>query len=90
MGTYTFWYDVAEYGNANWKGSFTSKEIAENAYEYLCEWETTLKECKVSSGIDTLMHQLHEDYCNGNIEALQLLDTIVDELQYHSIEWFID
>lgn len=85
-----FWYDVAVYGNANWKGDFTAKEIATNAYDYLWDWEYTLKESEVAPGLDTLMHQLHEDYCNGSKEAINLLETIVDELKYNDIEWFID
>ena len=85
-----FWYDVAEYGNVNWKGGFSPKEVAENAYEYLCEWEATVRDRKVTANIDGLMHLLHEDYCNGSAEAIALLDTIVDELKYKGIEWFID
>lgn len=85
-----FWYDVATYGNANWKGNFTPKEIAESTYEYLCEWEATLSECEVTPNIDNLMHQLHEDYCNGSTEALELLESIIKELECHGIKWFID
>lgn len=85
-----FWYDVAVYCNANWKGGFTPKEIAENAFEYWCEWKTTLDSDKVTANIDDLMHQLHEDYCNGNKEPLEFLETIVRELECQGIEWFID
>lgn len=87
---YGFWYDVSQYANDNWKGCFTPKEIAEGAYEYLCEWEGTLKDGKVTSVLDTLMHQLHEDYCNGSNEAVEILNTIVDELVYKGIKWAID
>ena len=85
-----FWYDVAVYGNANWKSEFTPKEIAEGAFEYWCEWKATLDSDEVTVNLDTLMHQLHEDYCNGSKEAINLLETIVDELKYNDIEWFID
>lgn len=37
MLDYSFFYDLAKYCNDNWKGCFTEKEIAENAYEYLLE-----------------------------------------------------
>lgn len=37
---YGFWYDVAKYGNSHWKGSFTTKEIAINAYNYVCEFKS--------------------------------------------------
>lgn len=85
-----FWYSVAEYANENWKGGFTPKEVAEGAYEYLCEWKATLQDDKVTYNLDVLMHQLHEDYCEGSADAIRLLDQIVDELKYKGIEWFID
>lgn len=87
---YEFWYDVATYDNTNWKGNFTPKEIAMNAFEYWCEWKATLDSDKVTANLDTLMQQLHEDYCNGSVEAIKLLEAIVDELKYQGIEWFID
>lgn len=30
-------YCIADYANMNWKGGFAPIEIAENAYNYLCE-----------------------------------------------------
>lgn len=39
MLDYGFWYDVAKYGNENWKGCFSEKEISENAYTYKCEYD---------------------------------------------------
>lgn len=87
---YGFWYDVAEYGNKAWNGKFTEREIAENAFEYWCEWKSTLDSDKVTANLDTLMHQLHEDYCNGSAEALEFLDAIIRELEHQGIEWFID
>lgn len=87
---YGFWWDVAHYGNEAWRGKFSEKEVAENAYEYLCEWKATLDSDKVTASLDVLMHLLHEDYCNGSAEAIKLLTVIVDELKYQGIEWFID
>lgn len=37
--TYEDFYDIAVYGSENWKGSFTPREIACNAYDYLCEFQ---------------------------------------------------
>ena len=82
---YGFWWDIATYGNENWKGFFSPREVAENAYEYLCEWEATISNHDVTPNLDDLMKLLHEDYCNGNVQALDLLTTIVDELQYRDI-----
>ena len=41
MMTYNNFYTIAEYGNENWKGSFTPREIANNAYDYLCEYQAS-------------------------------------------------
>lgn len=38
---YEDFYGIAEYGNANWKGSFTPREVANNAYDYLCEYQAS-------------------------------------------------
>ena len=35
---YADFYDISVYGNENWKGGFTQREIACNAYDYLCEY----------------------------------------------------
>ncbi len=78
---YGFFYDVAEYGNANWKGGFSPKEVAENAYEYLCEWEFTMRIGVATSTIETLMEQLHEDLVNGNEKAEEFLDEIKYQLR---------
>lgn len=41
MLEYSDFYNIAEYGNENWKGSFTPREIANNAYDYLCEYQAS-------------------------------------------------
>lgn len=43
MLDYSFFYDLAKYCNDTWKGCFTEKEIAENAYEYLVSYEDITK-----------------------------------------------
>ena len=42
MLEYTDFYDIAEYGNEHWKGSFTPREIACNAYEYKAEYDYSI------------------------------------------------
>ncbi len=59
--TYSDFYDIAEYGNKNWKGSFTQKEIASNAYDYLCEFQWSMENEIVSETIKTLCKNLAED-----------------------------
>ena len=39
MLEYVDFYTIAEYGNENWKGSFTPREIANNAYNYKADGE---------------------------------------------------
>ena len=41
MMEFNDFYTIAEYGNENWKGSFTPREIANNAYDYLCEFQAS-------------------------------------------------
>ena len=57
---YSAFYDIAEYGNKAWKGSFSPKEVAENAYDYLCEYERS-KGNLVSGVMWELMKLLAED-----------------------------
>jgi hypothetical protein len=38
---YGDFYDLAKYGNTWWKGSYTEKEVACNAYDYFEEYMVT-------------------------------------------------
>lgn len=64
--TYLDFYDIAVYGNEAWKGSFTQREIAANAYEYLCEFEDSKAKKRLNNTmldlVDLLM-QDEEDEC---------------------------
>ena len=46
MMTYDDFYKIAEYGNENWKGNFTPREIACNAYDYKAEYDYSIKQGK--------------------------------------------
>lgn len=61
MLDYSFFYDLAKYCNDNWKGCFTEKEIAENAYEYLVSYEDSIKDGTPNYNIQSLIHNLQED-----------------------------
>ena len=54
-------YDIAEYGNKNWKGSFTPKEVAQNAYDYMLEYEDSCSRGKATSTIEDLYQLLVDD-----------------------------
>lgn len=72
MVNYEFFYDITE----AWKGSFTPKEVAINAYEYLCEFETSLEDTPTES-IKTLYVLLVED---GSEVCLDWAYTLASEL----------
>lgn len=79
---YADFYDIAEYGNKNWKGSFTPKEVACNAYDYLCEFEASkVNEC-VNHTMKELCRLLIED---GSEEAKEWLYRIVSEVKLISV-----
>ena len=66
MLDYSFFYDIAEYGNANWKGNFSEKEIACYAFDYLIEFEASKLKggYHVTSTIQELLSLLDEDKCD--------------------------
>lgn len=59
--TFSDFYDIAVYGNQNWKGYFSHKEIAMNAYDYLCEYNISLKKKKLTNTMKTLLDLLITD-----------------------------
>lgn len=61
MLMYSDFYDIAKYGNDNWKGNFTEKEVANNAYDYIMEYSYSLKFHKMTNTIKTLTELLTED-----------------------------
>lgn len=46
-------YELAEYGNLNWKGSYTHKEVACNAHTYTMEWEESKRTGKYTDTLTT-------------------------------------
>ena len=84
MMTYGDFYDIAEYGNANWKGNFTPKEIACCAYDSLVEFEVSKAKEKVMPVIQELCKLLAED---GSEKAKDLLYQIADELGLIDIDY---
>ena len=66
MLDYSDFYDIAVYGNENWKGSFTPKEIACNAYCYHADYEQSRIEGKLIGSMPGLLELLNQDKENGN------------------------
>lgn len=81
--TYSDFYDIAEYGNANWKGNFTPKEIAENAYDYLCEFKESMEHTRVTHTIQELLELLNTDRSEIALEYANILRY---ELKLNTIE----
>lgn len=52
---------IAEYGNANWKGSFTPEEVRENAEIYYADFLWSKANDIISETIKTLAKNLAED-----------------------------
>lgn len=65
MLDYKDFYCIADYANMNWKGGFAPIEIAENAYNYLCDFEWSKENGKVANSITALLTNLDEDIENG-------------------------
>ena len=58
-------YCIADYANMNWKGGYSAIEIAENAYNYLRDFEWSKENGKVANSIKVLLTNLDEDIANG-------------------------
>ena len=84
MMEYDDFYSIAEYGNENWKGSFTSREIANNAYDYLCEFHESKTNNEPTEIIKTLCSLLAED---GSDECKWWLKEIAEELNLIDMDW---
>ena len=61
MMEYDDFYTIAEYGNENWKGSFTPREIANNAYEYKVEYDYSIEQGKPTHTMIELCKLICED-----------------------------
>lgn len=65
MLDYKDFYCIADYANTHWKGGFAPIEIAENAYNYLCEFQASMMKGEPNGTIKTLLTNLDEDIANG-------------------------
>lgn len=71
MMTYDDFYTIAEYGNENWKGSFTPREIANNAYDYLCEYRYSIAKGKPTRTMIELCKLICEDMDYADYAEIQ-------------------
>ena len=54
-------YTISEYGNENWKGNFTPREIARNAYDYKAEYDYSIEQGKPTHTMIELCKLICED-----------------------------
>lgn len=66
---YSDFYEIAVYGNENWKGSFTQKEIACNAYNYLVDFGYSKVKGTVVSTIQELIDLLLDDWYSTEVNS---------------------
>ena len=71
---------IAEYGNANWKGSFTPEEVRQNAEDYFVEWTRSKEQGKATHTMEELCKLLIEDIeeCNSEEAEDFLYDILYD------------
>lgn len=74
MINFDFFYRLAVYGNENWKGSFTDKEIKQNAEDYYAEFKYSKEQGKATHTMEELCKLLIAD---GDQEAMQFLYDIL-------------
>lgn len=58
---YSQFYDIAVFGNENWKGNFTPREIADNAYTYKVEYDLSIEQGKPTRTMIELCKLIVED-----------------------------
>ena len=71
MLDYNDFYTIAEYGNENWKGSFTPREIAYNAYDYNEEYDYSIKQGKPTRTMTELWKLICEDMDYADYAEIQ-------------------
>lgn len=84
MLDYGDFYDIAEYGSEHWRGKFSPKEVACNAYDYLVEFEKSKENEEPTHTIKELAKLLAED---GGDECKEWLFQIADELDLIDMNW---
>ena len=71
MLEYVDFYDIAEYGNEHWKGCFSPREIANNAYDYKAEYDYSIKQGKPTRTMAELCKLICEDMDNADYAEIQ-------------------
>ena len=80
---YADFLQISAYGNENWKGAYSSKEVQENAQAYYADFLWSKSKGKIANSIKTLCENLAEDLvCMPDlIEPKVWLERIKSELK---------
>ena len=65
---YNDFYTITEYGSENWKGCFTPREIANNAYDYKVEYDYSIEQGKPTRTMIELCKLICEDMDYAEIQ----------------------
>ena len=71
MLDYADFYNIAEYGNENWKGNFSPREIANNAYDYNVEYDYSINQGKPTHTMIELCKLICEDMDYADYAEIQ-------------------
>lgn len=84
MFNYERFYEIAERINENGRGDFTPREVACNAYSYLCEFNFSFKAQSPTETIKELCKLLVED---GSEQCLDWAYDIADALNLIDMDY---
>ena len=72
-------------GNENWKGSYTPKEVAENAYDYYSDFQSAKRKGCLTKD-NTIFQMLIRLVEDGSEEALDWANKILNEINDAKVE----
>lgn len=79
---YSNFYDIAVYGNENWRGKFSAKEVACDAYDYLVEYQKSNELGIATANMQGLINTLNEDARNGSKKASKFIEKILETAKF--------
>lgn len=83
---YLDFFDVALYGNTMWKGNFTTREVAQNAYDYKVEYDASMEKFEPTETMRNLCELLAEDIYEGkeimaDFDIQKMLNVLNDAME---------
>lgn len=79
-------YDLVVYGNDNWKGGMSGKELAMNAFELYNDYQYSVENKTLSTNLVNLVGNLLDDACNeyeevADTEEMQWVRKIIESVR---------